>query len=131
MRCTDRWGEDGLRAGPAELIGMALYASGVLASALAMHKERAKEVMRAAGIPRPTARSCAVRRRPSSRVAPAVWSQTRGEARASASTRSKDHEHPRRSSTIPAGRFGEELLPSAIFPAASSPARLMGGRCWG
>ena len=46
-----RWGEDGCVQGLLELIGMPYTHSGVLASALAMHKERAKEVMKAVGIP--------------------------------------------------------------------------------
>ena len=59
-----RWGEDGCVQGVLELLGIPYTHSGVLASALAMHKERAKHVMRAAGIPVPTARWCAARRRP-------------------------------------------------------------------
>src|SRR4029453_4924323 len=46
-----RWGEDGCVQGVLELLGLPYTHSGVLASALAMHKERAKEVMRAAGVP--------------------------------------------------------------------------------
>ena len=37
--------------GVLELLQLPYTHSGVLASALAMHKERAKEVMRAAGVP--------------------------------------------------------------------------------
>ena len=40
-----RWGEDGCVQGLLELLGIPYTHSGVLASALAMHKERAKEVM--------------------------------------------------------------------------------------
>ena len=46
-----RWGEDGCVQGLLELLAIPYTHSGVLASALAMHKERAKEVMRAAGVP--------------------------------------------------------------------------------
>src|SRR5262249_35223087 len=46
-----RWGEDGCVQGVLELLGVPYTHSGVLASALAMHKERAKAVMRAAGVP--------------------------------------------------------------------------------
>ena len=46
-----RWGEDGCVQGLLELMGIPYTHSGVLASALAMHKERAKQVMRAAGVP--------------------------------------------------------------------------------
>src|SRR6266511_3485738 len=46
-----RWGEDGCVQGLLELMGIPYTHSGVLASALAMHKERTKDVYRAAGLP--------------------------------------------------------------------------------
>jgi D-alanine-D-alanine ligase len=46
-----RWGEDGAVQGLLEVLGIPYTHSGVLASSLAMHKERAKAVMRAAGVP--------------------------------------------------------------------------------
>ncbi len=46
-----RWGEDGCVQGLLEVLSMPYTHSGVLASSLAMHKERAKVVMRGAGIP--------------------------------------------------------------------------------
>jgi D-alanine-D-alanine ligase len=46
-----RWGEDGCIQGILEYLQIPYTHSGVLASALAMHKERAKDVMRRAGIP--------------------------------------------------------------------------------
>jgi D-alanine-D-alanine ligase len=46
-----RWGEDGCVQGILECLGIPYTHSGVLASALAMHKERAKQVMAAAGVP--------------------------------------------------------------------------------
>ncbi|MGA8433311.1 MAG: D-alanine--D-alanine ligase, partial [Methyloceanibacter sp.] len=46
-----RFGEDGCIQGVLETLGIPYTHSGVLASALAMHKEQAKTVMRAAGIP--------------------------------------------------------------------------------
>ncbi len=48
-----RWGEDGLLQGILEYLQIPYTHSGVLASALAMHKERAKIVMQAAGVPVP------------------------------------------------------------------------------
>lgn len=45
-----RWGEDGCVQGLLELLRIPYTHSGVLASALAMHKQRAKDVFRAAGI---------------------------------------------------------------------------------
>ncbi len=46
-----RWGEDGSIQGILEYLQIPYTHSGVLASALAMHKERAKDVMRQAGVP--------------------------------------------------------------------------------
>jgi len=46
-----RWGEDGCIQGVLEVLGIPYTHSGVLASALAMDKERAKMAFRAAGIP--------------------------------------------------------------------------------
>ena len=46
-----RWGEDGCIQGLLEILSIPYTHSGVLASALAMHKERAKMVFRAAGLP--------------------------------------------------------------------------------
>jgi D-alanine-D-alanine ligase len=45
------FGEDGCVQGILEVLGIPYTHSGVLASALAMHKPKAKDVMRAAGIP--------------------------------------------------------------------------------
>jgi D-alanine-D-alanine ligase len=46
-----RWGEDGCVQGLLELLRIPYSHSGVLASALAMHKQRSKDVYRAAGLP--------------------------------------------------------------------------------
>src|SRR5262245_5833068 len=46
-----QWGEDGCVQGLLEVLGIPYTHSGVLASAVAMHKERAKAVFRGAGIP--------------------------------------------------------------------------------
>lgn len=46
-----RYGEDGCIQGMLETMAIPYTHSGVLASALAMHKERAKAVLRAAGVP--------------------------------------------------------------------------------
>jgi D-alanine-D-alanine ligase len=59
-----RWGEDGCVQGLLEVLRISYTHSGVLASALAMHKERAKDVFRAAGLP--VARSIVVERREAS-----------------------------------------------------------------
>lgn len=46
-----RWGEDGCVQGILEWLGLPYTHSGVLASALAMDKQRSKDVFRAAGLP--------------------------------------------------------------------------------
>ena len=46
-----KYGEDGCMQGILETLGLPYTHSGVLASALAMHKERAKTAMRGAGVP--------------------------------------------------------------------------------
>lgn len=46
-----KFGEDGCVQGILELLAIPYTHSGVLASALAMHKERAKDVMKLAGVP--------------------------------------------------------------------------------
>ncbi|HUO90868.1 MAG TPA: D-alanine--D-alanine ligase [Rhizomicrobium sp.] len=56
-----RWGEDGCVQGLLELLRIPYTHSGVLASALAMHKQRTKDVYRAAGLP--VVRSIVVDRR--------------------------------------------------------------------
>jgi D-alanine-D-alanine ligase len=51
-----RYGEDGAVQGILELLAIPYTHSGVLASALAMHKERAKAIMAASGVPVASAR---------------------------------------------------------------------------
>jgi len=46
-----KWGEDGCVQGMLEILGIPYTHSGVLASSIAMHKERAKAVFRAANLP--------------------------------------------------------------------------------
>ena len=46
-----KWGEDGCVQGVLECLAIPYTHSGVLASSLAMHKERAKDVMKLAGVP--------------------------------------------------------------------------------
>ena len=48
-----RWGEDGCMQGVLEMLGLPYTHSGVLASALAMDKAKAKAVLAAAGVPVP------------------------------------------------------------------------------
>ena len=70
-----RPGEDGTLQGLLEVLGIPYSHSGVLASALAMQKDVAKTVLKAAGVPVPggaSAPACASWGLPSGRAAPAV-----------------------------------------------------------
>ena len=53
-----RFGEDGIVQGILEMLRIPYTHSGVLASALAMQKDRAKDVMAAAGVPVPRGVTC-------------------------------------------------------------------------
>ena len=61
-----RWGEDGCVQGMLEWLGIPYSHSGVLASALAMDKQRSKEVFAQAGLPiaRGSTRPCRGKQRP-------------------------------------------------------------------
>jgi D-alanine-D-alanine ligase len=61
-----RWGEDGCVQGLLELLRIPYTHSGVMTSAVAMHKERTKDVYRAAGLP--VVRSIVVDRREASKA---------------------------------------------------------------
>lgn len=63
-----RWGEDGCVQGILEWLGIPYTHSGVLASALAMDKTRAKQVFAAAGLP--VARGCIISRDEARRAHP-------------------------------------------------------------
>ena len=64
-----RWGEDGCVQGLLELLRIPYTHSGVLASALAMHKQHAKDIFRAAGLPS-RQQHCGYRSASSQRAAP-------------------------------------------------------------
>jgi len=112
----------GRACGPAELIDMPYTHSGVLASALAMHKERAKHVMHAAG--RAVADGKVVRRSgggQGARVArPYVLRPVaEGSSVGVHIVRPRITSIPRRSCTIRAGLSAIGCWPSAIFRGGS------------
>ena len=117
-----------------EILGIPYTHSGVLASALAMHKERAKEVMRAAGVPVPDGK--VVRRArggQGARAAAALRAEAgRRKARASASSScARTTRIRRRSSTIRAGRSARTCWPSAYIPGRELTCAVMGDRVLG
>jgi len=123
-----RWGEDGCVQGLLELIGLPYTHSGVLASALAMHKERAKEVMRAAGIPTPDGK--VVRRSEAARQhvlpRPYVLKPVAEGSSVGVYIVPKDHEHPPQELNDPGWAFGEELLAERYIPGRELTCAVMG-----
>jgi D-alanine-D-alanine ligase len=123
-----RWGEDGCVQGLLELVGLPYTHSGVLASALAMHKERAKAVLRAAGVPtaegRVVPRSEAAREHALPR--PYVLKPVAEGSSVGVYIVPEDHEHPPQELNDPNWAFGEELLAERFIPGRELTCAVMG-----
>jgi D-alanine-D-alanine ligase len=128
-----RWGEDGCVQGLLELMGIPYTHSGVLASALAMHKERAKEVMRAAGIP--VADGKVVSRAEAARAhvlpRPYVLKPVTEGSSVGVFIVRKDHAHPPQQLNDPGWSYGEELLAERFIPGRELTCAVMGERTLG
>jgi D-alanine-D-alanine ligase len=128
-----RWGEDGCVQGLLELIRLPYTHSGVLASALAMHKERAKEVMRAAGIPTPDGKI--VRRSQAAKEhvlpRPYVLKPVAEGSSVGVYIVPKDHAHPPQELNDPNWAFGEELLAERYIPGRELTCAVMGDKVLG
>jgi D-alanine-D-alanine ligase len=128
-----KWGEDGCVQGLLELLGIPYTHSGVLASALAMHKERAKEVMRAAGIP--IADGKVVRRSEAAKAhvlpRPYVLKPVAEGSSVGVYIVPEDHEHPPQELNDPGWAFGEELLAERYIPGRELTCAVMGDRVLG
>src|SRR6476469_9642093 len=107
-----RWGEDGCVQGLLELLRIPYSHSGVRASALAMHKEQAKAMMRAAGIPvadgQVVARAEAARAHVLPR--PYVLKPVSEGSSVGVFIVRADHEHPPQELNDPSWAFGDDLL---------------------
>ena len=128
-----RWGEDGCVQGLLELIGMPYTHSGVLASALAMHKERAKEVMRAAGIPVADGRVVARAEAAKAHALPRPYvlkPVTEGSSVGVFIVR-EDHTHPPQELNDPGWAYGELLLAERFIPGRELTCAVMGDRTLG
>ena len=128
-----RWGEDGCVQGLLELLGIPYTHSGVLASALAMHKERAKEVMRAAGIPVPDGR--VVSRAQASKehvlARPYVLKPVSEGSSVGVFIVPEDYEHPPQELNDPNWAFGDDLLAERYIPGRELTCAVMGDRVLG
>ena len=107
-----RFGEDGTVQGLLEVMGIPYTHSGVLASSLAMHKERAKTVMAAAGVP--VARGKVVTRAEAAKEhalePPYVLKPVDGGSSVGVLIVNEDHVHPPQELHSSEWRHGELLL---------------------
>jgi D-alanine-D-alanine ligase len=128
-----RWGEDGCVQGLLELLAIPYTHSGVLASALAMHKERAKQVMRAAGVPvaegRVVARAEAARSHALPR--PYVLKPVTEGSSVGVFIVREDHTHPPQELNDPGWAYGESLLAEPFIPGRELTCAVMGDRTLG
>jgi D-alanine-D-alanine ligase len=128
-----RWGEDGCVQGLLEVLQIPYTHSGVLASALAMHKERAKRLLTAAGVP--VAEGRVVRRRDAAvRHAlprPYVLKPVAEGSSVGVFIVRVDHEHPPQELFDPSWRFGEELLAERYIPGRELTCCVLGERALG
>jgi D-alanine-D-alanine ligase len=128
-----RWGEDGCVQGVLELLGLPYTHSGVLASALAMHKVRAKEVMHAVGVPvaegRVVTRSEAAKAHALPR--PYVLKPVAEGSSVGVFIVREDHAHPPQELSDPGWEFGEELLAERFIPGRELTCAVMGERVLG
>ena len=107
-----KWGEDGCVQGILEILAIPYTHSGVLASALAMHKERAKAAFRPAGIP--VAESCVVSREQAALAhampPPYVIKPVTEGSSVGVFIVREDHAHPPQELGRPDWPYGEEVM---------------------
>jgi D-alanine-D-alanine ligase len=128
-----RWGEDGCVQGLLEILAIPYTHSGVRASALAMHKEHAKDVMRAAGIPVPDGKIVTRAQAAKEHVLPRPYVLKPVSEGSSVGVYivPKDHTHPPQELTDPGWAFGEDLLAERYIPGQELTCAVMGDRVLG
>ena len=113
-----RWGEDGTIQGVLEYLRIPYSHSGVLASALAMHKERAKVVMRSAGVPVPDGMVVSRSEAAKAHVLPPpyVLKPVAEGSSVGVFIVKQDQAHPPQQLNSPDWKYGEELLAEKFIP---------------
>lgn len=123
-----RYGEDGCIQGVLETMGIPYTHSGVLASALAMHKERAKAVLAAAGVP--VAESLVISRTEAARAhampPPYVIKPPAEGSSVGVFIVREDHAHPPQQLTASEWTFGEEVMIERFIPGRELTCAVMG-----
>ncbi len=125
-----RPGEDGTLQGLLEVLGLPYSHSGVLASALAMQKDIAKTVLKAAGVPVPggmvVSRKAAAKAHllpPPYVIKPVAEGSSVGVFIVRA-----DHKHPPQELTRPDWKFGETVLVEPFIPGKELTSAVMGDK---
>jgi D-alanine-D-alanine ligase len=128
-----RWGEDGAVQGMLEVMHIPYTHSGVLASALAMHKVRAKQVLRSAGVP--VAGGKIVRRAEAAKAhvlaRPYVLKPVAEGSSVGVFIVREDHAHPPQELTDPTWNFGEDLLAEPYIPGRELTCAVLGDKALG
>jgi D-alanine-D-alanine ligase len=128
-----RYGEDGTFQGLLELLQIPYTHSGVLASALAMHKEKAKQVMRAAGVSVPEGMVVSRHRAMAEHVLPApyvVKPVNEGSSVGVIIVR-EDRSHPPQELGREDWAFGDEVLVEKFVAGRELTCAVMGDRALG
>ena len=128
-----RWGEDGTIQGVLEYLRIPYTHSGVLASALAMHKERAKVVMRAAGVPVPEGRVVTRQEAAKSHVLPPpyVLKPVAEGSSVGVFIVKADQTHPPQQLNAADWKFGDELLAEKFIPGRELTCAVIAGEASG
>jgi D-alanine-D-alanine ligase len=128
-----RPGEDGTLQGLLEILGIPYSHSGVLASALAMHKELAKTVLKAAGVPVPggmvVSRHDAAKRHVL--PAPYVIKPLAEGSSVGVFIVREDMEHPPQELTRADWKFGDQMLVEPYIPGKELTCAVMGDKALG
>ena len=127
-----RWGEDGCVQGLLELLRIPYTHSGVRASALAMHKECAKAMMRAAGVPVADGKVVTPQEAAKAHVLPRPYvlkPVAEGSSVGVFIVRA-DHEHPPQQLNDPGWAYGD-LLAERFIPGRELTCAVMGDRALG
>jgi len=128
-----RPGEDGTLQGMLEVLGIPYSHSGVLASALAMQKETAKAVLRAAGVPVPGG-MVAPRKEVAKRhllPPPYVIKPVAEGSSVGVFIVREDHAHPPQELTRPDWAFGDRILVEPYIPGKELTCAVMGEQALG
>jgi D-alanine-D-alanine ligase len=124
-----RPGEDGTLQGMLEVLGIPYSHSGVLASALAMQKEIAKTVLKAAGVPVPG--GMVVSRKDAAQrhllPTPYVIKPVAEGSSVGVFVVREDHKHPPQELTRPDWAFGDQILVEPYIPGKELTCSVMGG----